>query len=153
MYYRARRYVNPLNRSKTVGGMNPDGPGGIDLQLPSNAAPRKARQPVLPRDISAAAGTILPMRACCNHRAAATRSPRAGHIRHPARAAAMLCAALLAACSFDYSESDARPEELLDYIPETEFHDVTHTVVRDGRVVAQISAKQVQNFPATDAPY
>ena len=34
-----------------------------------------------------------------------------------------------------------------DYIRQTEFRDVSHTVVRDGRVVAQISARQVRNFP------
>ena len=59
----------------------------------------------------------------------------------------MLGAALLGACSFHYSASGAAPEELLDYIPQTEFRDVTHTLVRDGRVVAQISAQQVLNFP------
>ena len=128
--------------------MNPDGPGGIDLQHPSTAAPRKAREPVLPRDISAATGTILAMRVRCNHPAAGTRPPPgARRARRLPRVAAALCAALLSACSFDYSESGAAPEELLDYIPETELHDVTHTVVRDGRVVAQISAHQVQNFP------
>ena len=88
------------------------------------------------------------MRACCNHPAAGTRPPPGGRrVPRLARAAAVLCTMLLAACSFDYSDSDALPEELLDYIPETEFHDVTHTVVRNGRVVAQISAHQVQNFP------
>ena len=49
--------------------------------------------------------------------------------------------------SFLYSSSGAAPEELLDYIPHTEFRDVSHTVVRDGPVVAQFSAQQVQNFP------
>ena len=88
------------------------------------------------------------MRVRCNPPACGTRPPRRAR---PARrlplAAAVVCVAVLTACSFDYSESDARPEELLDYIPETEFRDVTHTVVRNGHVVAQISAQQVQNFP------
>ena len=61
--------------------------------------------------------------------------------------ALVLAAALLAACSFDYSESGASAEELLDTVPETELRDVTHTVVRGGRLVAEISAEQVQNFP------
>ena len=62
-------------------------------------------------------------------------------------AALMMTAALLAACSFDYTDSGANPEELLETVPETELHDVTHTVVRDGRVVAEIRARQVQHFP------
>ena len=59
----------------------------------------------------------------------------------------MMTAALLAACSFDYTDSGANPEELLETVPETELHDVTHTVVRAGRVVAEIHAQHVQNFP------
>ena len=31
--------------------------------------------------------------------------------------------------------------------PETELHEVTHSVVRGGRLVAEISAEHVQNFP------
>ena len=62
-------------------------------------------------------------------------------------AALVIAAALLAACSFDYSESGAGAEELLETVPETELRDVIHTVVRNGRVVAEISADQVQNFP------
>ena len=62
-------------------------------------------------------------------------------------AALVVAAALLAACSFDYTDSGAGAEELLETVPETELHDVTHTVVRDGRVVAEIRARQVQNFP------
>ena len=61
--------------------------------------------------------------------------------------ALLAAAALLAGCSFDYSESGASAEELLETVPETELHDVTHSVVRGGRLVAEISAEQVQNFP------
>ena len=63
------------------------------------------------------------------------------------RGALLAAAALLAGCSFDYSESGASAEELLETVPETELRDVTHSVVRGGRLVAEISAKQVQNFP------
>ena len=61
--------------------------------------------------------------------------------------ALLAAAALLAGCSFDYSESGASAEELLETVPETELHEVTHSVVRGGRLVAEISAEQVQNFP------
>ena len=57
-------------------------------------------------------------------------------------AAAMLCAA----CSFEYSEAGAAPEQLLEHIPETEFTGVTRTIVRDGRVVAEVRAERVWNF-------
>ena len=67
--------------------------------------------------------------------------------RRRSAAAPVVAAALLAACSFDYTDSGAGAEELLETVPETELHDVTHTVVRDGRVVAEIRARQVQNFP------
>ena len=68
--------------------------------------------------------------------------------RRRGRAGALVLAAgLLAACSFDYSESGASAEELLETVPETVLRDVTHTVVRGGRLVAEISAEQVQNFP------
>ena len=72
-----------------------------------------------------------------------------GTVRRPGwQAGALLAAAaLLAGCSFDYSESGASAEELLETVPETELRDVTHTVVRGGRLVAEISAEQVQNFP------
>jgi len=73
----------------------------------------------------------------------------AGTARRRGRGAGALlaAAALLAGCSFDYSESGASAEELLETVPETELHDVTHTVVRNGRLLAEISAEQVQNFP------
>ena len=73
----------------------------------------------------------------------------AGTARRPGwQAGALLAAAaLLAGCSFDYSESGASAEELLETVPETELHDVTHSVVRGGRLVAEISAEHVQNFP------
>ena len=54
--------------------------------------------------------------------------------------------ALLVACSFDYSDVGAFPEEILALVPETELTDVTHTIVRDGRVVAEIQAQHVRNF-------
>lgn len=69
--------------------------------------------------------------------------------RHGGAGAALLTVviwALLAACSFDYG-GDAGPERLADEIPETVLTGVTHTVVRDGRLVAQIMARQVENFP------
>lgn len=63
-------------------------------------------------------------------------------------ATALAATALFAAaCSFDYAAGGATPEELLDEVPETELFEVTHTVVRNGRVVAEIRARQVQNFP------
>ena len=64
------------------------------------------------------------------------------------RAAIILFTAtvLVAACSFEYADAGASPEELLEHIPETELTDVTHTIVRDGRVVAEIRAKHVWNF-------
>lgn len=52
-----------------------------------------------------------------------------------------------AACSFDYAAGGATPDELLDEVPETELSEVTHTVVRNGRVVAEIHAREVRNFP------
>ena len=70
--------------------------------------------------------------------------------RHRGAGSALLAAALgalLAGCSFDYG-GDAGPEQLADEVPETVLTGVTHTVVRDGRRVAQIKARQVENFPA-----
>ena len=63
------------------------------------------------------------------------------------RAAVTLFAALLTACSFEYSDADASPTQLLEYIPETELTEVTHTIVRNGRVAAEFRARQVRNFP------
>jgi hypothetical protein len=54
----------------------------------------------------------------------------------------------LGGCTFDYG-AGAGPEQLADEIPETILTAVTHTVVRDGRVVAEIQAQRVENFPAT----
>lgn len=55
-------------------------------------------------------------------------------------------ALLLAACSFEYTDVGASPENLLEHLPETEFTGVTHTIVRNGRVVREIRAKHVRNF-------
>ena len=60
---------------------------------------------------------------------------------------AMALAVLFGGCSFDYG-ADPGPEELADEVPETVLTAATHTVVRDGRVVAQISSEQVENYPA-----
>ena len=59
--------------------------------------------------------------------------------------ALLVTATLLGACSFDY-DADSGAERLLEHIPETELTDATHTIVRDGRVVAEIRARQVSNF-------
>ena len=67
--------------------------------------------------------------------------------RWRAAAAALLAGTLLAAgCSFDYTEAGPSPDELLERVPETEFTEVTRTIVRDGRVVAEIQAQRVLNF-------
>ena len=61
--------------------------------------------------------------------------------------AALIAAAVLcAACSFEYTDAGAAPEQLLEHIPETELTGVTRTIVRDGRVVAEVRAAQVWNF-------
>ena len=79
---------------------------------------------------------------CC------TRAGRLHGSRWRKRSAVALVSGtvLLTACSFEYSDVGASPEELLEHIPDTEFTGVTHTVVRDGRVVAEIRARQVRNF-------
>ncbi len=59
---------------------------------------------------------------------------------------ALALAALLGACSFDYG-SGPGPEQLAEQVPETILTGVAHTVVRDGRVVAEIRAAEVENFP------
>lgn len=64
------------------------------------------------------------------------------------RAALLIVAGACAAgCSFDYAAGGAAAEELLDEVPETELSGATHTVVRNGRVVAEIEARRMRNFP------
>ena len=67
------------------------------------------------------------------------------------RAAGALVAALLTACSFEYSDADASPTQLLERIPETESHrgnpTPSYAIVRNGRVAAEFRARQVRNFP------
>ena len=63
----------------------------------------------------------------------------------PALLAATL-AALLGACTFDYG-GDPGPEQLADEVPETVLTAASHTVVRNGRVVAEIRARRIENFP------
>ena len=60
---------------------------------------------------------------------------------------ALAFVALLGACSFDYG-ADPGPEQLAEEVPETVLTAATHTVVRDGRMVARISSGQVENYPA-----
>ena len=60
--------------------------------------------------------------------------------------AALALAAVLGGCSFDYG-SGLGPELLAEEVPETILTGVAHTVVRDGHVVAEIRAEQVENFP------
>ena len=68
-------------------------------------------------------------------------------LRWRATAAALLAGTLLAArSSFDYTEAGPSPDELLRRVAETELTDVTRTIVRDGRVVAEIQAQRVLNF-------
>ena len=61
-------------------------------------------------------------------------------------AAAMVAVAVLTACSFDYSDAGVSAEQLRDNVPETDLTDVTHIIVRDGRVVAEVTATRVQNY-------
>ena len=61
-------------------------------------------------------------------------------------AAAMVAVAVLTACSFDYSDAGVSAEQLRDNVPETDLTDVTRTIVRDGRVVAEVTATRVQNY-------
>ena len=65
--------------------------------------------------------------------------------RVPALLAAAL-AALLGACTFDYG-GDSGPEQLADEVPETVLTEASHTVVRNGRVAAEIRARRIENFP------
>ena len=61
-------------------------------------------------------------------------------------AAVVVAVAVLAACSFDYSDAGASAEQLRDNVPETDLADVTHTIVRNGRRVAEVTARRVQNY-------
>ena len=61
-------------------------------------------------------------------------------------AALVTAVAVLSACSFDYSDAGVSAEQLRDNVPETDLTDVTHTIVRNGRVVAEITAQRVQNY-------
>ena len=83
---------------------------------------------------------ILRRDSCCCTR-------RGSRGRRRAAVTLLTAAALLAACSFEYSAAGAAPSVLLESIPETELTDVTHTIVRDGRVVAEFDAGRVRNFP------
>ena len=95
---------------------------------------------------------MLPVRSLlsrpCATRRCSTRAGSAGYRASRVRAAGslVLSTVLLSACSFEYTDDGASPEALLEHLPDTEFTDVTHTVVRDGRVVAEIRAQQVRNF-------
>ena len=71
---------------------------------------------------------------------------RPGRRGHAAAAVLLASAVLAAGCTFDYTEAAPSSDELLERVPETEFTDVTRTIVRDGRVVAEIRAKRVFNF-------
>ena len=52
----------------------------------------------------------------------------------------------MAACSFDYAAGTA--DELLAQIPDTILRGVTHVVVRDGAVIAELRSDTVENFSA-----
>ena len=83
----------------------------------------------------------------CSSTGGARRSLLRGRTAVSLFAATVLCAAVLcAACSFEYSDAGPAPEELLEHVPETELTDVIHTIVRDGRVVAEVRAERVWNF-------
>ena len=58
----------------------------------------------------------------------------------------MVAAVAIVACSFDYSDAGVSAEQLRDNVPETDLTDVTRTIVRDGRVVAEVTANRVQNY-------
>ena len=80
-------------------------------------------------------------------RSGATGSARGSGGRGSAAVTLFIAVALLAACSFEYSSAGPSPKALLESIPETELTEVTHTIVRDGRVVAEFNARRVRNFP------
>ena len=90
--------------------------------------------------------TPLSVSSFAPRRADAAARARGSARRRKAAVALFSATVLLAACSFEYSDPGAFPDELLENIPETELADVTHTIVRDGRVVAEIRARHVWNF-------
>ena len=51
---------------------------------------------------------------------------------------------VLGACSFDYTAGTA--EALRAEIPDTVLHNVTHVVVRDGAIIAEIDSERLENF-------
>lgn len=53
---------------------------------------------------------------------------------------------LIAACSFDYTSGTA--EALLAEVPDTVLHNVSHVVVRDGAIIAEIDSARLENFSA-----
>ena len=53
---------------------------------------------------------------------------------------------LIAACSFDYTSGTA--EALLAEVPDTILHNVSHVVVRDGAIIAEIDSARLENFSA-----
>ena len=91
----------------------------------------------LPRRVSRFRGR------CCGP----ARNARGSGGRRRAAGTLFAAAALLGSCSFEYSGAGASPAHLLEHLPETELTDVTHTIVRNGRVAAEIRAAQVRNFP------
>ena len=118
-------------------------------RLPSRAgiASRAARRARAVRPVGAAqtvpAGVVS--RVAPDAGRGLRRARRGGRI--PALLAAAL-AALLGACTFDYG-GDPGPDQLADEVPETVLTGATHTVVRNGRVAAQIQSRQVENFPGS----
>ena len=52
--------------------------------------------------------------------------------------------ACLVACSFDYTAGTA--DALLAEVPDTVLHNVTHVVVRDGAIIAEIASTRLENF-------
>ena len=90
--------------------------------------------------------TTSPRVPCCRVRCSGSAGNGTASGRR-SRAAAALLAALLTACSFKYSDADASPTQLLGHIPDTDLAEVTHTIVRNGRVAAEFRARQVRNFP------
>lgn len=93
-------------------------------------------------EVKNAGGTLSPLRRC----GVAARGRGSGGWSSAA-VGLFAATALLAACSFEYSGAGASPEALIESIPQTELADVTHTIVRDGRVVAEFHAQHVRNFP------